>query len=80
MAIETDDHGRWLTVAEAAEQFGVEPVTVYAWRKRYAGLEGVRVDGKLHLPELVLARCEKARRDTPQGRRRGGLGVPDRSL
>lgn len=68
--IRTLGHGRWLTVPEAAEAFGVRPVTIYAWRKRHR-IEGVKVDGVLHLPELELARCEKARRDTPQGRPRG---------
>lgn len=72
--IRTLGHGRWLTVAEAAEAFGVEPGTIYAWRSRYREtfeLDGAKVDGRLHLPELELAKCEKARRDTPQGRTRG---------
>ncbi len=67
--IRTLGHGRWLTVAEAAEAFGVKPGTIYAWTRR-DGLEGVKVDGVTHLSELELARCEKARRDTPQGRKR----------
>jgi len=56
-----------LTLPEAAKIAEVSPVTVRVWIGRYK-LPTVRVQGRVMISEMVLYDCERARRNTPQGR------------
>lgn len=68
--IVTEDHGTWVTVAEAAAHHGVTERTIRAWITRH-NLTTVRLYGLTHINDEALAVCEKSRRDTPQYRSRG---------
>jgi hypothetical protein len=65
--IVTDEHGDWVTVAEAAHHYRIQPATVRQWVHRYR-IPTVKLDGRLLLDDLALAACDKARRDTRKGR------------
>lgn len=58
-----------LTLAEAAEIAGFPVATIRMWICRYK-LATTRALGQVMLSELEFYDCEKARRDTPQGRAR----------
>jgi len=65
-----------ITLDEAAEIAGLPASTIRVWITRYR-LSSTRVLGEVMISELAFYDCEKARRDTPQGRvkRRAGFGV-----
>lgn len=56
-----------LTIAEAAEIAEVTPSTIRVWITRHK-LPTTRVLGRVMVSELAFLDCEKARRDTPEGR------------
>jgi hypothetical protein len=56
-----------LTIAEASEIAEVAPSTIRVWITRHK-LPTTRVLGQVMVSELAFLDCEKARRDTPEGR------------
>jgi hypothetical protein len=58
-----------LTLAEAAEIAGFPVATIRVWITRYK-LPTTRILGQVMVSELAFYDCEKARRNTPQGRYR----------
>ena len=56
-----------LTLGEASEIAGFPVATMRVWIVRYH-LAFTRVLGEVMISELAFYDCEKARRDTPQGR------------
>jgi len=56
-----------LTIAEAAEIAEVTPSTIRVWIARHK-LPTTRIQGRVMVSELAFYDCEKARRDTPEGR------------
>ena len=56
-----------LTLAEAAQIAEVSPVTVRVWIGRH-NLLTTRIFGQVMVSELEFLDCEKARRNTPEGR------------
>jgi len=56
-----------LTIAEAAQIAEVTPSTIRVWIARHK-LPTTRVLGRVMVSELAFLDCEKARRDTPEGR------------
>ena len=58
-----------LTLAEAAQIAGFPVATMRVWITRYH-LPTTRVQGQVMVSELAFYDCEKARRNTPQGRAR----------
>jgi len=56
-----------LTIAEAAQIAEVTPSTIRVWITRHK-LPTTRALGQVMLSELAFLDCEKARRDTPEGR------------
>ena len=62
-----------LTLTEAAQIAGLPIPTIRVWITRYQ-LPTTRMLGEVMVSELAFYDCEKARRDTPQGRaRRRGM-------
>ena len=62
-----------LTLAEAAQIAGFPVATIRVWIVRHK-LPSTRILGQVMVSELAFYDCEKARRDTPQGRaRRKGM-------
>jgi len=58
-----------LTLTEAAQIAGLPVATIRVWITRYK-LASTRMLGEVMVSELAFYDCEKARRDTPQGRAR----------
>jgi hypothetical protein len=58
-----------LTLAEAAEIAGFPVATIRVWICRYK-LPTTHILGQVMLSELAFYDCERARRNTPQGRSR----------
>jgi len=58
-----------LTLPEAAQIAGFPVATIRVWITRYQ-LASTRVLGEVMLSELEFLDCERARRNTPQGRAR----------
>lgn len=58
-----------LTLPEAAEIAGFPVATIRVWITRYK-LPTTRVLGQVMVSELAFLDCEKARRNTPEGRAR----------
>lgn len=58
-----------LTLAEAAEIAGFPVATIRVWITRYK-LASTRALGQVMISEMEFYDCERARRDTPQGRAR----------
>ena len=56
-----------LTLAEAAQIAGFPVATIRVWICRYH-LATTRMLGEVMVSELAFYDCEKARRDTPEGR------------
>ena len=56
-----------LTIAEAAQIAEVTPSTIRVWIARHK-LPTTRVLGQVMVSEMAFYDCEKARRDTPEGR------------
>jgi excisionase family DNA binding protein len=56
-----------LTIAEAADVAEVTPSTIRVWIARHK-LPTTRVQGRVMLHELAFLDCERARRNTPEGR------------
>ena len=62
-----------LTLTEAAEIAGFPVATIRVWITRYQ-LPTTRILGQVMVSELAFYDCERARRNTPEGRarRKGG--------
>jgi len=58
-----------LTLAEASEIAGFPVATIRVWITRYR-LPTTRILGQVMVSEMEFYDCERARRDTPQGRAR----------
>ena len=58
-----------LTLAEAAEIAGFPVATIRVWITRYQ-LPTTRILGQVMVSEMAFYDCERARRNTPQGRSR----------
>jgi DNA-directed RNA polymerase specialized sigma24 family protein len=58
-----------LTLAEAAQIAGFPVATIRVWITRYQ-LATTRILGEVMVSELEFLDCEKARRNTPEGRAR----------
>jgi hypothetical protein len=58
-----------LTLTEAAAIAGFPVATIRVWIVRYQ-LASTRILGEVMVSELAFYDCEKARRDTPEGRAR----------
>ena len=56
-----------LTLAEAAQIAGFPVATIRVWIYRYQ-LATTRVLGEVMISEMEFYDCERARRDTPEGR------------
>ena len=56
-----------LTLAEAAQIAGFTVATIRVWIVRYK-LPTTKALGEVMVSELAFYDCEKARRDTPEGR------------
>jgi hypothetical protein len=56
-----------LTLAEAAEIAGFPVATIRVWITRHK-LPSTRILGEVMVSELAFYDCERARRDTPEGR------------
>ena len=56
-----------LTLAEAAQIAGFPVATIRVWIVRHK-LPSTRILGQVMVSELAFYDCEKARRDTPEGR------------
>ena len=56
-----------LTLAEAAQIAGFPVATIRVWITRHK-LPTTRILGEVMVSELAFYDCEKARRDTPEGR------------
>ena len=58
-----------LTLTEAAEIAGFPVATIRVWITRYQ-LPTTRILGQVMVSEMAFYDCERARRNTPQGRSR----------
>lgn len=56
-----------LTLTEAAEIAGFPVATIRVWITRY-NLPTTRILGQVMVSEMAFYDCERARRNTPQGR------------
>ena len=56
-----------LTLSEAAQIAGFPVATIRVWITRY-NLASTRILGEVMISEMEFYDCERARRNTPQGR------------
>lgn len=65
-----------LTLTEAAEIAGFPVATIRVWITRY-NLASTRILGQVMVSELEFYDCERARRNTPEGRARRKSGASE---
>jgi len=63
-----------LTLTEAAEIAGFPVATIRVWITRYR-LPTTRILGQVMVSEMAFYDCERARRNTPEGRARRKSGA-----